>query len=418
MPVKELEPNKGIDEFRAFTGEEGGPIRIVGAGLDVSEICNLACPHCYRENAKGQGGILIPGSAFNNMEKLKSNGATEIYFLGAEPTTNPYLPEMIQKAVDLDFKFILLVTHGLRLADEKYARQVLLPGVSLLVHRHTIDSDAVAQKIQEANVGKRGTLERSHTAWRNAEMIFKENGGSGRLMMQCCLTKSVMTNGNVDKVFRWAREKLGTLPIMEYVAPPHTGEQAQIEWLRGYPPLTGQIVAQLERFARIDKELGFPSLGDNNAFSPQAYNTTCTMTREGGQITNSGIYLPCTNMGPRSTHPLQFGNILVEPFEAIENHPVRRVFIQPNFRVKGCNDPCQGSGCWWTGLVTTGCYRLCQLNCVLNDDKLTIDDMPDLCNDCQLNQLRQEGLLNCGPGTRPGLALGETEKTLFEFKKC
>jgi len=416
MPVAEVE--KREQEYRAFTQGQVGPVRIIGAGLDVSESCNLACPGCYRPNSEGQNGYMLPEIASRIMKKSRANGATETYFLGAEPTLNPDLPVILQEAVDLGFKFVLLISNGIRLADEGYARKILIPGVSLLMQRHTLDDDALAQRIQENSVGKSGTLEQSHIAWKNVIKIFSEKGGEDRLMMQCCLTETVMSSNNLDRLFRWARESLGTLPIMEYLAPPHTGSEDQLKWLGSYPPLTRQIVAQLERFMKIDEELGLPASRYKDAVSPQAYNTSCTMLCEGGQITNSGIYLPCTNMGPRSTHPLQFGNILFEPFEAIENHPVRRAFLQPNFRVKGCDDPCQGSGCWWTGLVTTGCYRLCQLNCVFNEEMLTIDDVPELCHDCQLDQLRQEGILNCGPGTRPGLALGETEKTLFEFKKC
>ncbi|MCL5970652.1 MAG: hypothetical protein M1450_04085, partial [Patescibacteria group bacterium] len=295
-----------------------------------------------------------------------------------------------------------------------FSRQVLIPGVSLLMQRHTLESDALAQRIHEASVGKPGTLEQSHAAWRNAEKIFKEKDGEDKLMMQCCLTDAVMSNGNLDRLFRFGRERLKTLPVMEYVSPTHTGKLGQLEWLTTYPLLTGRITKQLERFRKIDEELGLTDKAYVDAVSPQAYNSSCTMLREGGQVTIDGIYMPCTNMGRRSTNPLQYGNILLEPFDTIEQNPIRRAFVEPNFRKQSCDNPCQGSGCWWTGLVTTGCYRLCQLNCVFNEEKKTIDDIPDLCNDCQLDDLRKNGVLNCGPGTRPGLELGEMERTIFQ----
>lgn len=413
MPVGEVESKD--DKFRVFTGDNQGPIKIVGAGFDTSEVCSLACPGCYRGNSEGKSGYIFPQIAIKMMEKLKENGVSEVYFLGAEPTTNPELPVILNKAVEMGFKFVLLISNGEKLANEAYARQVLVPGVSLLMHRHTLGTDALAQKIREESVGSRGTLERNHRAWENAEKIFKEKRGKDLLMMQSCLTEAVMTGDNLDKVFRWARESLRTLPIMEYVAPPHTSRDDQLGWLGNYPSLTGKIVAQLERFRKIDEELGLKVPSYVDAVSPQAYNTSCTMLKEGGQITVGGVYLPCTNMGPESTHPVQFGNILLNPFEKIEKSSIRRAFLQPNFRVKACDDPCQGSGCWWTGLVTTGCYRMCQLNCVFNEEKLTIDDMPEFCKDCQLNELRERGSLNCGPGTRPGLELGDKERELFSF---
>jgi len=413
MPVGEVGPKTIINEFRAFTGDKQGPVRIIGAGLDISEICQLACPDCYRLKEKG-GGYMVTETAFRIMDKLRESDVSEAYFLGAEPTLNPQLPVILQKAVESGFKFVLLITNGLKLANKDYAHQVLIPGVSLLMHRHTLDSGDSAQRIQETSVGKKGALERSHAAWRNAEEIFRTNGGNDKLMMQCCLTEAVMSNGNLDRVFRWARENLGTLPIMEYVAPPHTEQQDQLKWMRRYPLLTRQIVDQLERFIKIDEELGLNSTRYRDAVSPQAYNTSCTMNCEGGQITNGGVFLPCTNMSQKSTNPVQFGNILLDPFKSIEQSSVRRAFLEPNFRVKGCKDPCQGSGCWWTGLVTTGCYRLCQLNCVFNEKKQTIDDIPELCDQCQLDGLREEKILNCGPGTRPGLALGKEEKKLFK----
>lgn len=413
MPVGEI---KRGAEYRAFTQDKSGPARIIGAGLDISESCNLACPGCYRPNSEGKNGYMLPQTASLITKKLIGYGASEIYNLGAEPTLNPELPKILRDEVDLGFKFVLLISNGMRFADENYARQVLIPGVSILMQRHTLGEDSLAQKIQEESVGKQGTLEESHRAWENVVKIFNEKGGDDKLMMQCCLTEAAMSGDNLDKLFRWARENLGTLPIMEYEAPPHRGFNDQLEWLGSYPPLTKKVVTQLERFMKIDEIMGIPVATYKDAVSPQAYNTSCTMLKEGGQITNGGVYLPCTNMNPDSTHPLQYGNVILQPFEKIEKNPVRRAFVEPNFKVKGCSDPCQGSGCWWTGLVTTGCYRLCQLNCVFNEGKQTIDDIPELCNDCRLNELRKEGVLNCGPGTRPGLALGEAEKTIFRME--
>lgn len=412
MPIGELEAK---NEFRAFTGSKNGTVKIIGAGLDTSEACGLACPHCYRPNGEGQSGYMLPEIASKVMHKLKAGGASEVYFLGAEPTLNPELPKILQEAVDLDFKFVLLISHGLRLADENYARQVLIPGVSLLMHRFTLESDSNAQRIQQISVGKPDTLEQSHVAWKNAKQIFKEKGGDDKLMMQCCLTEAVMSNGNLDRVFRDARESLGTLPIMEYVSPSHVSHERQLEWLTTYPLLAGRIVAQMERFRKIDEELGLVVPSYQDAVSPQAYNSSCTMLKEGGQITSDGVCMPCTNMNKNSTNPTRFGNILSGSFQEIEENPIRKTFLEPNFRVQGCDNPCQGSGCWWTGLVTAGCYRLCQLNCIFNERKETIDDIQDLCRDCSLDSFRQEGIIKCGPGTRPGLALGEIEKTIFKI---
>lgn len=411
MPIGELERQ---DQFRAFTGTKDGPAKIVGMGFDTSEACDLKCPQCYRPPAEGQSGYLLPEIAFKNMRKLRNAGISESYFLGAEPTSNPELPQILEYAVNLGFKFVLLISHGLRFANEDYARQVLIPGVSLLMHRNTLESDALAQKIQDISVGKPGTLETSHAAWRNVEKIFKEKGGDDKLMMQCCLTDAVMTNGNLDRVFKWARESLGTLPIMEYVSPSHVSHDRQLEWLTTYPLLTARIVKQIERFRKIDEALGLALPAYQDAVSPQAYNSSCTMLKEGGQVTSDGVCMPCTNMGKGSTNPTKFGNILSESVEQIEQSPIRQAFLESSFRIQGCKEPCQGSGCWWTGLVTTGCYRLCQLNCIFNEERNTIDSVPDLCRDCPLDSLRQERLVKCGPGTRPGLALGEMERSIFK----
>ncbi|MBU1032086.1 radical SAM protein [Patescibacteria group bacterium] len=410
MPIGKLE---SINEFRGFTGQKDGPVKINGAGLDASEACDLACPHCYRPPGAGKAGYLLPEIASKTMRKLREAGVTEVYFLGAEPTQNPDLPQLLQEAVNLGFKFVLLISHGLRFADEAYARQVLIPGVSLLMHRHTIDDDTLAEKIQDVSVGKLGTLQNSHAAWRNAERIFKEKGGD-RLMMQCCLTDAVMNNGNLSRVFRWARESLGTKPIMEYVSPPNESYDRQIEWLTTYPLLTKRIVVQMEEFIEIDREIGLILPTYNDAVSPQAYDEACDMIKKGGQINNDGLYLPCTNMGRGSTNYAKFGNVLSGTFGQIEQNSIRQAFLEQGFRIQSCKELCRGSGCWWTGLVTTGCYRLCQLNCIFNEEKKTIDDMPDLCGDCSLDLLRQEGVIKCGLDTRPGLALGEMEKTIFK----
>ncbi len=90
--------------------------------IEVTNHCNLTCPHCYQEPDNTQ----VDPSIDYLLELIKSwpdNGYT-ISLVGAEPTTRKDLPELIQKIQELPGKprNLVILTNGVYLSDFEYAK--------------------------------------------------------------------------------------------------------------------------------------------------------------------------------------------------------------------------------------------------------------------------------------------------------
>lgn len=91
--------------------------------VDVTNRCNLDCPHCYQipNNLSKDPKI---DSIIKQIAALPDDGAP-LSLVGAEPTTRKDLPEIIKKIQELPRlpRMIMIVTNGINLGKKKYAEQ-------------------------------------------------------------------------------------------------------------------------------------------------------------------------------------------------------------------------------------------------------------------------------------------------------
>ncbi len=91
--------------------------------LDITNRCNLDCPHCYQmpDNQSKDPSIDF---ILNQVKSWPDNG-WPISLVGAEPTTRRDLPNLIRAIQELPGKprIIMIVTNGINLGKEEYAKQ-------------------------------------------------------------------------------------------------------------------------------------------------------------------------------------------------------------------------------------------------------------------------------------------------------
>lgn len=91
--------------------------------LEITNRCNLACPHCYQmpDNKSNDDSI------DSIIEKIKSwpDDGYPVSLVGAEPTMRADLVDLILKIKELPGKArtIMILTNGVKLANEAYAKQ-------------------------------------------------------------------------------------------------------------------------------------------------------------------------------------------------------------------------------------------------------------------------------------------------------
>lgn len=91
--------------------------------IEVTNRCNLACPHCYQE--PNNKSIDPPIDLILNIIKSWPDNGYPVALVGAEPTIRKDLPKLIHAIQTLPGKSrsIMILTNGVYLADFKYASE-------------------------------------------------------------------------------------------------------------------------------------------------------------------------------------------------------------------------------------------------------------------------------------------------------
>lgn len=91
--------------------------------IDITNRCNLTCPNCYQEPDNQSKDL--PISYYLDLISAWPDDGWPIALCGAEPTMRKDLPEFIRSIKSMPGKTreVIVLTNGVRLADENYARQ-------------------------------------------------------------------------------------------------------------------------------------------------------------------------------------------------------------------------------------------------------------------------------------------------------
>jgi len=98
----------------------GRPLPVV-AGLSLTDICNLNCLHCWRNNT-GNGNVLFT-KVFDSLNQLYCKGARYLYIQGGEPfswkDSEKTLQDVVVEARKIGFFHIAICTNGTFPLDPK-----------------------------------------------------------------------------------------------------------------------------------------------------------------------------------------------------------------------------------------------------------------------------------------------------------
>jgi organic radical activating enzyme len=88
--------------------------------LDITNRCNLNCPHCYQiPDSKSQDTSI--DAIISQIKKWPSQRA--VVLMGAEPTVRNDLPELIEEINKIALRPIMILTNGVNLSRIDYASQ-------------------------------------------------------------------------------------------------------------------------------------------------------------------------------------------------------------------------------------------------------------------------------------------------------
>ncbi len=351
----------------------------IGVGIDITDGCNMSCRHCYYHRQQ----VPLRHLPLEQLKKIISSAAeefSELYLLGGEPTLHPELAQIVDYGLER-MNMVMLVTNGLRLADEAFCTAIARPRFAISMHCRAIYSRHAAL-IDELQ-GYRGAFFSAQKAWRNIARHWR-----GRVHVQINLLKPLADNGCIMDVFKWARQN-GYEPIVEMV-------KANDNFKRGSnldlsPSEVRQIYQEMQDYDKAHYPERMPDI-----VMPPVYGQPCTLMESGVHITIDGQMILCVG-----NETVAYGNALTDSIAKIVDAPLR-LAIQDyrNWIVGPCTqcphfDVCHG-GCRGNAKWETGCPRASNPYCWHHPKHLTLKDMvPNTCHGCIL-----ENHPGCGIKTR------------------
>ena len=112
-----------------------------GIMIEVTDRCNLNCPHCYHEpdNKIVDRSIDSILNQIKNLKSLHPFDTNAIILSGAEPTVRKDLPELIEaickliKDLDKGQQDVCILTNGVRLSDRAWVKRIAEAGAKMVM---------------------------------------------------------------------------------------------------------------------------------------------------------------------------------------------------------------------------------------------------------------------------------------------
>ncbi len=186
------------------------------AQVDLTNRCNMRCPVCFA-NSGVTGRVVEPGyeqvlSRLRALRALRPTPATAVQFTGGEPTVHPEFLRIISTAADMGFSHIQIATNGLKMADEKFARQAADAGL----HTLYLQFDGVGEEPYRHT--------RNHPGIWQKKLAVIENCRA--LDMKVCLVPTILMGVNdeqVGEIFRFAVDNIDTVSGISFQPVSFTG---------------------------------------------------------------------------------------------------------------------------------------------------------------------------------------------------
>lgn len=319
----------GIDKVIPFSRIPDAPYRM---DLALTYGCNNQCAHCYNEPGRGHDRLSLEQWK-KVLDKLESIAIPHVVFTGGEPTTVPFLPELVGYADKLGI-IAGLNTNGRKLKDEDL---VLRLKEGSLDHVQ-ITLESMDPEIHDRMVGVPGAWEETIAGIRNVV----KNG-----MYMNTNTTLLASNSDPQKIEAFLNF-LNDLGVRTF------GMNALIRSGKGKeyenaisPEALPRILETVKTVAeRNDQRFIWYTPTQYCVFDPQSAGLglkSCTAAKFSMCIEPDGNVLPCQSW----YEPV--GNILTDPWEIIWENPLCRRLRYKEYMPAPCR------ACESLDLCTCGC---------------------------------------------------------------
>ena len=168
------QPYKIINNYKKNFREEIKKIKPLCIDLEVASICDLACPHCFREYLATPDKIIDFNLAKKIIDQAAEIGVYSIKFnWRGEPLLNPKLPELIYYAKKKGIIETIINTNATNLTKKK-SKELIDNGLDYMIYSFDGGVKSTYEKLRPGRF-KKNTFEQVVKNIQNFKKIREEN---------------------------------------------------------------------------------------------------------------------------------------------------------------------------------------------------------------------------------------------------
>lgn len=275
----------------------------VHAVFELTDGCNLSCPHCYRK-ARRRGYAVAPiEQLLKGLRDLRSNGVRVVEFTGGEPTLHPQFTQIIQSALEL-FDTVGIISNGTLLRPKEIEQ---FPNPRNLIVQ--VDLDGPTAAIHHRVHGGNRNLD-AFTPVLAAIRACSTRGIFTRVAVNATPLNLDTIEQTVDMAFQLGASVVGIAPVMPM-------GRAKNNALMGFSP---EQIDQLEHTVH-GMALKYP--GRLNVVTDairQAVGKNCGVGYRTITVAPDGSVRPCTTTWQTDVLP-SIGNLFYDDFDLLFGSP-------------------------------------------------------------------------------------------------
>ena len=189
-------------------------IRPLCIDIEVASVCDLACPHCYRQFISTPDKIMSKDLAFKLIDQASEIKVPSMKFnWRGEPLLNPSLPEIIDYAKQKGVLETIINTNATKL-DENMSRKIINSGLDLLIYSFDGGTKKSYEKMRPGRF-KKNNFEEIYNNIKNFSKLKKKMKSSfPRTKIQMVLTDD--TFNEQEKYFNLFKDIVDDVSVKQY----------------------------------------------------------------------------------------------------------------------------------------------------------------------------------------------------------
>ena len=182
--------------------------------IEVASVCDLACPHCYRQFISTPDKIMSKSLAFKLIDQASELKVPSMKFnWRGEPLLNPSLPEIIDYAKKKGVLETIINTNATTL-DEKMSEKIINSGLDLLIYSFDGGTKQTYEKMRPGRF-KKNNFEDVYNNIKNFHEIRKKKKSKFPITkIQMIMTKD--TRNEVDDFYSLFNDIVDDVTITQY----------------------------------------------------------------------------------------------------------------------------------------------------------------------------------------------------------